>query len=99
MKHNTIKKRKIHEDCWALDNAFFKWLKERLPVYLKEADKIVNLEFYHFNFRERDYNQKELIKHMISLLNVIFSTQKLDTYEEEKEVLEAWAIIAPAMWW
>ena len=60
MKHNTIKKKKIRRDCWDLDSAFFKWLKERLPVYLKEAGEVVDLEYHKFEFRGKEYTQKEV---------------------------------------
>ncbi len=100
MKHKTIKKRRISRECWNLDNAFYDWLRERLPVYLKEAGAFVNLEFYKFDHRGKEYTQKELIEYMIHLLDVIKNEDDLmRQFEEEKEVLEIWAKIAPAMWW
>jgi len=33
------RKRKLFKDTYALDMAFYKWLSERLPVYLKKASK------------------------------------------------------------
>lgn len=100
MKHKTIKKRKISRDCWSLDYAFFDWLRERLPVYLKEADKCVNLEYHKFEFRDKEYTQKELIERLIHLLRVMEIEPTLEQqYEDEKEILEIWAVVAPAMWW
>ena len=100
MKHNTIKKKRIRRDCWDLDYAFFKWLEERLPVYLKDAGRIIDLEFYEFEFRDEVYTQKQLIERMIKLLPSVLDWE--DTVEglaRRIEVLEIWAMIAPAMWW
>jgi len=100
MKHNTIKKRKISRDCWDLDYAFFRWLGERLPVYLKEAGKIIDLEFRKFEFRGKEYTQKELIERMIYLIRASDKNEINDLdWDKWKEVLEIWAVVAPAMWW
>jgi len=100
MKHKTIKKRRISRDCWNLDSAFYNWLRERLPVYLKEGGAFIDLTFYKFNHRDKEYTQEELIKYTIHLLDVIENEDDLmRQFEEEKEVLEIWAMIAPAMWW
>lgn len=97
MKHNTIKKKRIRRDCWNLDFAFYQWLKERLPIYLKDAGRIIDLEYFKLEFRGKEYTQKELIERMIELLHFV------DDYDLDlvkgKEVLEIWAMIAPAMWW
>lgn len=100
MKHKTIKKRKISRECWSLDLAFYDWLRERLPVYLKEAGEFINLEYHKFEFRGKEYTQKELVERMIHLLRVMEIEPTLEQqYEDEKEVLEIWAVVAPAMWW
>lgn len=100
MKHNTIKKKRIRRDCWDLDYAFYQWLRERLPVYLKDASKFIDLEYHKFEFRGKEYTQKELIERMIYLLRASnFNTLIDDDWDKWKEVLEIWAIIAPAMWW
>lgn len=100
MKHKTIKKRRISYDCWDLDYAFFKWLEERLPVYLKEGGAFVDLEYHKFEFRGKEYTQKELIERMIHLLSIKKGEpNSMKQFEEEKEILEIWAMVAPAMWW
>lgn len=99
MKHKAIKKRRISRDCWSLDYAFFKWLEERLPVYLKEGGAFVDLEFYKFDHRGKEYTQKELIERMIHLLDTKKGDDLEKEFEKEKEILEIWAMVAPAMWW
>lgn len=103
MKKNTIKKKKISKDCWCLDFAFIQWLRERLPVYLREAGQIVNLEYHKFTYKDKEYTQKELIEIMIRDINTIvndfFWDSKAEGYDTYKEIFEIWAIVAPAMWW
>lgn len=100
MKKKTINKRKISRECYALDYAFYEWLRERLPVYLKEAGKAVDLNFHRFEYKGEQYTQRELIERMIYLLRSLDGNCVLDEdWEKSKEVLEIWAIIAPAMWW
>ena len=100
MKKNTIKKRKIHRDCWDLDWAFLFWLKERLPVYLKDAGKFVNLDYHKFEYNGKTYTQREVIERMIHLLDMLPD----DDWQEEwdthtNEILDLWKIVFPAMWW
>ena len=100
MKHNTIKKKRIRRDCWDLDYAFYQWLRERLPVYLKDAGRRIDLEYHKFEFRGKEYTQKELVERMIYLLRTSnFNTLIDDDWDNWKEVLEIWAIVAPFMWW
>lgn len=99
MKHNTIKKKRIRRDCWDLDSAFFKWLGERLPVYLKDAGEMIDLEYHKFEFRGKEYTQKEFIERMIMLIRLGYENDGLDDWDKLTEVLEIWAMIAPAMWW
>ena len=101
MKHNTIKKKRISRDCWDLDYAFVKWLKERLPVYLKEAGEIVDLEYHKFTYNGEEYTQKALIEKMISLLNSLEGYTDWDQiyHDRVNEVLDIWKLIFFAMWW
>ena len=100
MKHNTIKKKRISRDCWDLDYAFFKWLKERLPVYLKEAGEVVDLEFHKFTYNGEEWTQKALIERMIWLLNTLPRSEWTEGYDEKsKEILQIWTLVFPTMWW
>lgn len=101
MKKKSIRKRQMRKDCWNLDYAFIKWLNDRLPIYLKDASTIVNLNYHKFIYKEQEYTQEELIRYLIKLCRG-FVDDTYDTichYEEYMEIFQIWAIIAPAMWW
>lgn len=100
-KKNTIKKYKIKRECWDLDRAFLIWLRERLPVYLHDADRFVDLNFHKFTYHEKEYTQRELIVRMIHLLDSI-SADNIDfddEYNSINEVLEIWSLVFHTMWW
>ena len=46
-----FKKKKISRECWNLNYSFILWLKDRLPIYVKEAGQIVDLEYHIFNYK------------------------------------------------
>ena len=102
-KRRTIDKRRISRDCWDLDWAFYKWLSDRLPVYLKEGGSVVDLTYYKF----KDYNgeektQEEIIKRMIVLVNYLLSDYLAWTDEYDKahdELMYLWTTVIRAMWW
>ena len=97
---NNIKKRKLHRDCWSLDASFIIWLNEHLKVYLKDADKIVDLEYNKFEYNGKEYTHKELIKRMIYLSNYLIKYYYLDTKREKvDELLDIWKLVFSAMWW
>lgn len=95
------KKKKISQDCWDLDQAFFVWLYEHLVVYLKEAGKMVDLSYHKFDYKGKKYTQEEIIKMMINDLKDI---HYLDTWNPKyqdlsNEILDLWKLVFHAMWW
>lgn len=103
MKRNTIKKKKISKDCWDLDYAFIQWLRERLPVYLKEAGRVVDLDYHKFVYKSKGYTQRELIEILIRDVNIISNDYLWDCrdngWNTYREIFEIWTMIAPTMWW
>ena len=102
-KKNSLKKKNISRDCWNLDTAFLKWLSERLPIYLKEGGKVVDLTWHTFTYKDKEYNQRELIEKMISLLNEAkhftnFSSES-QYVEIVNEILDIWKLVFHCMWW
>ena len=99
MNKKTIQKKKLSKECWSLDYSFYCWLKERLPVYLKEAGSVVNLDYHKFEYNGVELTQKQVIERMIELLDIPY-----DVWEEEyitamDEVLDLWKLVFHAMWW
>lgn len=101
MKKNTIKKNRIRRDCWSLDGTFIRWLNEHLKVYLRDADKVVDLDYHKFNYKGKECTQKELIIYLIRITDDLIP---MDNWDEEygdlcNEMLDIWKLIFPAMWW
>lgn len=101
MKKKTIYKRKISKECWALDASFLDWLRERLPVYLREAGQIVNLEFHKFKIDGEERTQKSVIEEMIKLLKEIEDKDIWDDdyHDKANRILDLWKEVFHAMWW
>jgi hypothetical protein len=123
IKHSKKRKKKLAKqrkkygfdevETWSLKDTFYYWLYERLKMYMKVADPVVNLNFHTFEYKSKTYTQRELILKLIDLLKEhILSEEKwyeindeeiptfVDRYEKRtKEICEIWGIILPTMWW
>ena len=101
MSKQSIKKKRISKDCWNLDQAFLKWLGERLPVYKKEAGKVVDLKFHEFEYNSERMTQEEGIDRMLELLHQIDGLDSWDKEYEEltNELLDLWKLVFAAMWY
>lgn len=101
MTKKAIAKRKITRDCFDLDQAWLKWLSERLPVYLRDARKMIDFSFHKFTHRGKECQQDELVERMIVLVNkamaIDFGEPEYD--EVIDELMEIWKLIFHAMWW
>lgn len=98
------KKKKISKECWNLNYSFILWLKERLPVYVEEASKVVNLEYHKFNFRGEEYTQLQLINKMIESVNYLTEDEKYFNWSQEsgektEELLEIFKLVFSTLWW
>ena len=98
-------KKKLSKECWSLDVSFYKWLKEHLKVYLKDAGNIVDLEYHKFEVDGAEYTQLEIIETMLAILDSIEELGVFDwAFHEDlkrmtSDLCKLWAIILPAMWW
>lgn len=61
------KKRKFEEECWNLNYELVKWLNLHLKFYMEKANKIVDLEWYKFKYKNKEYTQLELIDKLIKI--------------------------------
>ena len=98
------KKKKISRECWNLNYSFIVWLKEHLSIYVKEASKMVNLEYHKFNFRGEEYTQLQLINRMIELVNYLTEDERYFDWdpvpvEKTEELLEIFKLTFPSLWW
>ncbi len=115
MKHRQLlrHKKKVTKECWSLDWHFYKWLKEHLETYLKDADRFIDLEYYKFTYNNETLTEKEAVKRMIFLLNEMdhwndtwYLEEDADyeqghaQYEKNRRELMGWLTEAlPALWW
>lgn len=98
-----FRKRKIKKECWNLDKEFLKWVNEHYKVYLKDASKIVDLDFYKFNYKGQELSQKELIEKVIDisdeLLKDYFNCDLDKVTSLKDELYDIMKIIHFTMWW
>lgn len=106
MKIITKKKeRKIKsEECWNLDYELIKWLNEHLKIYKEEASKTVDLEYYKFNYKRKEYTQLQIIDMLIEksdyLLDEIDYFVEANEYEKYKnEIYDLMKLAHWHMWW
>lgn len=88
-------------ETWALDHSFYCWLYERLMMFLEVNN--IDLEFHKFEYKGKEYTQKQLIDMMIVNLKFVLS-KEFDEYNDEhmgiaKSISEIWSLVLPAMWW
>lgn len=101
-RKQLIRKKKISRECWSLNSSFLNWLRVHLPVYLKEADCVVDLTYDKFVHRGSEYTLKQLIERMITLLASIEKKGSWDGdiyYDTVDEILDIWKLVFHAMWW
>lgn len=101
---NKMMKKKISEECWNLDRELIKWLNEHFKVYKEEAIKIVNLEFYKFTYRKKEYTQLEILNRLIEitdfLLNVdYFDCNKKEVNKQKDEMYDLLKLVHWQLWW
>lgn len=90
-------------ETWALNSAFYLWLYERLKMYMDTAGKVIDLNYHKFEFKGKEYTQRELINMMLERLEFWFKPGYNDMDDEQytkvHEIGEIWALVLPAMWW
>lgn len=89
-------------ETWNLNSVFYIWLYEHLMMYKEKASKIVDLEFYKFEYKGETLTQIECIDRMIEGCKLYI--QNDESYDKEiqekiKSVVEIWAMVLPYMWW
>lgn len=66
-----ITKKKLKEECWNLDYTLVLWLNEHLKIYLKDADKIIDLDYYKFDYDNDTYTFKDIIERLIDITDYL----------------------------
>lgn len=66
-----ITRKKLKEECWSLDYTLVLWLNEHLKIYLKDADKIIDLDYYKFDYDNDTYTLKDVIERLIDITDYL----------------------------
>ena len=94
-------------ETWALDCYFIEWLYSHLMMYLECADGVVDLDFYQFNFENKEYTQKEAILFIVDACKnfLLIKSEYDDGYidvdilKDVQKAIKLFADIFPVMWW
>ena len=101
-----ITKKKFIEETYNVDYELIKWLNEHLKMYLEIAGKKIDLDYHKFNFRGKEYTQRELILKLIAdtdylLLdyweNVFSNSSKME--KAKNEMYSILMLIHWSLWW
>jgi len=104
MEVRLVTKKTISKECWNLDYELVKWLNEHLKVYREEAIKVVNLEFYKFEYKKKEYTQLEILDRLIDITNTLLETDYFDcdvtkTNKLKNEMYDLLKEIHWQLWW
>ena len=95
------------DEVWNLNYEFILWLNSRFKKYREQAIKIVNLEYYKFEYKDKIYTQLQVIDRIIELTDYIIDNNYYEMMWSDIEHLEAmkneifdlFKISFSAMWW
>lgn len=100
-----IKRKKISRECWNLDYELVKWLNEHLKVYKEEASKIVDLEFYKFPYKRKEYTQLQILNRLIEITDYLldvdyFNNGNVELINKNKdEMYDLLKLVHWQLWW
>ena len=88
--------------AWNINYEFIIWLKKALILYLKQAPRVIDIEYHKFEFEGKTLTQKEM---MINLLwECIYLEKHYYDYEDEVEkhterLLTIFKEVYHYLWW
>lgn len=99
-----ITKKTISKECWNLDYALIRWINEHLKVYKEDANKIVNLEFYSFMYKGKEYTQLEILDRLIEITDYLLDAdcffgegEKIN--KSKDEMYDLLKLVHWTLWW
>lgn len=95
------------DETWNLSYEFILWLNSRFKKYREQAIKIVDLEYYKFEYKDKIYTQLQVIDKIIELTDYIINNDyyemmwsDIEHLEETKdEIFDLFKISFNVMWW
>ena len=77
------------DETWNLNYEFILWLNSRFKKYREKAIKIVDLEYYRFEYKNNVYTQLQVIDRIIELTDYIINNDYYKIMWSDIEHLEA----------
>lgn len=95
------------DETWNLNYEFILWLNSRFKKYREQAIKMVDLEYYRFEYKDNVYTQLQVIDRIIELTDYIINNNYYEMMWSDVEHLEAmkneifdlFKMSFGAMWW
>lgn len=95
------------DETWNLNYEFILWLNSRFKKYREQAIKMVDLEYYRFEYKDNVYTQLQVIDRIIELTDYIINNDYYEMMWSNVEHLEAmkneifdlFKMSFGAMWW
>ena len=95
------------DEVWNLNYEFILWLNSRFKKYKEQATKMVDLEYYKFEYKDKIYTQLQVIDRIIELTDYIIDNNYYEMMWSDIEHLEAmkneifdlFKISFSTMWW
>ena len=90
-------------ETWSLDKIFVEWLYSHLKMFVEACDEVISLDYYKFDFEEKEYTQRESIGYILQACKNYLIFEDLEEEEQRVKDLQSavrlFAEILPAMWW
>ena len=95
------------DETWNLDWEFFRWVNSRFKKYKEKAIDTVDLEYYKFKYKRKEYTQLQLIDRVIGLTDEMLTDEYWDLIytdaerleKNKDEVFDIFKLIYGVMWW
>ena len=96
------------DECWNVNYEFLKWINSRFKQYKKDAIKTVDLEYFTYNYKNKDYTQLQIIERIIELTDDLTDDEKyfsleykdFEKMEEDlNELFDLFKLVFHQMWW
>ena len=88
--------------AWNINYEFILWLKKALILYLKQAPRIVDIEYHKFEFEGKTKTQKEMIIDLLCECIYLEKHYYDHTEEEDKHIqrmLKIFKELYYYLWW
>lgn len=97
-EHNSVFLDGCNTD-WNLNVEFVYWINYWFKEYRKNTDGMIDLEYFRFKYKDKEYTQKEIIDRIIVLTDRIIKKEIWNSIKEIDEVFDLFHLVFWCMWW